>query len=119
MGTWRLEGKYSAAGGAEAGIADEALDLGEREHEDRPRGRDHVLLDHRAPHVVDPVLQGDLPDLGPLGKPRGLDVGDVIQHQAGNGHRPEIYIRPPPCRSGRRPRVAPGATKGRQTSRTR
>ena len=43
-----------------------------------------------AAHVVDPVLQSDLAELGSLGEPRGLDVGHVVQHEARHRHGPEV-----------------------------
>ena len=44
-----------------------------------PGGRDHVLLHHRAAHVVAAELERHLPDLRALRHPGGLDVGEVVE----------------------------------------
>ena len=77
-----------------AGLADEALDLLPGQPEAHPGGGHHVFLQHGGAEVVGPELQGDLRHLGALGHPGDLQVGHIVQHQAGDGQGPQVLHRP-------------------------
>src|SRR5690606_770949 len=56
----------------------------------RAGGGDHVRLQHARAEVVRAVVQGQLADLLAGGQPGALDVGDVVEEQAGDGDHPQV-----------------------------
>ena len=89
-----------------AGLADEALDFFPRQPEAHPGGGHYVLLDHRAAEVIGAEMEGDLPELGPLGHPGRLQVLEVVQRDPRDGQGAQIVIVRRP--RGRRGRYGPG-----------
>lgn len=56
------------------------------------RRRDHVLLQHGASEVVGPVEEGGLGHLEAQGGPGGLEVGEVVQGEAGDGEGLQVLV---------------------------
>ena len=81
---------HVAAFGDEPGVLDVAHDLDFVHAVAGAGGADHVLLDHHAAHVVGTVREAELTDLAALGHPRGLDVVEVVEHDARNRERAQV-----------------------------
>ncbi|EGJ75436.1 hypothetical protein STTU_2647 [Streptomyces sp. Tu6071] len=56
----------------------------------RARRGDDVLLQHHRAEVVGPVVERELPDLLARREPRALDVGDVVEVDAGDRDHPQV-----------------------------
>jgi len=73
-------------------FADAVLDLLQSQAKGCAGSRDHVFLDHQAPHVVGAEKQRELTDFRPLCDPGRLDIGNVVQIQSGDGLRAQIIV---------------------------
>ena len=76
--------EHIALPGNVAGLADGAFDLFQRQMMNGAGGRDDVLLDHQAAHVVGAEKQRELTDLQSLSHPRGLNVRNVVEIEPGD-----------------------------------
>ena len=74
-----------------AGIADQSLDLPRIQAKRRPGAAHDVFLHHHGSEIIRAVLQRHLADLRPLRHPRALDVRNVVQENAGERLRPQIF----------------------------
>ena len=74
----------------EPGVLDVADDLGFVHAVAGAGGAHDVFLDHHAAHVVGAVGQAQLPDLAALRHPRGLQVVEVVEDDAGDRQRAQV-----------------------------
>ena len=73
-----------------AGVADQGLDLRRIQPKSRAGAAHDIFLHHDRSEVVRPVFQGHLADVRALRHPRALDVGKVVQENAGKCLHAEI-----------------------------
>ncbi len=73
------------------------------------QGVGNFVMIHRPVQIVRPVPEGELGDLRGDHDPKGLDVGKVIQKEAGHGDLPEILL---PCGDRDMPELGPGGVEG-------
>lgn len=76
-----------------AELPDEPLHVGHRHAEGCARLADNVFLDHDAAEVVRAELERDLADFLSLGDPRTLDVGEIVEVDAPQRLRAQIFVR--------------------------
>ena len=76
-----------------AEFADEAVHVGDAHAEGGAGLRDDIFLDHDAAEIIGAVFQRDLADLRSLGDPGALDVGKVIEINAAERLRAQIFVR--------------------------
>ncbi len=75
-----------------AGVGDEPANLGLGQPIRCAGRRDHVFLHHDRAHVVGPEEEGELADLRALRDPGGLQIGDVVQEDPGDGEGLEVVV---------------------------
>ena len=76
-----------------AEVADEPLHVGDGHAEGGAGLRNHVFLDHDAAEIVRAEFQRDLPDLQTLRDPGTLDVLKIIQVNAAQRLRAQVFMR--------------------------
>src|SRR4029453_6272173 len=79
-----------AAARVVAGLADQSFDLFRVEPEGGAGTADNVFLHHAGAEIIRAVFQRDLADLRPLGDPRALDIGNVVEKYAGQRLRAQV-----------------------------
>ena len=77
-----------------AEIGDQSLHVGHGHAESRACLRNDVLFDHDAPEIIGAALERHLADLLALCHPGTLDVSDIVEVNARQRLRAQIFVRP-------------------------
>src|SRR5678816_1092818 len=73
------------------GLTNQPFDLSRIETEGGAGTADDVFLHHDGAEIVRAIFQSDLADLRPLGDPRALDVGNIVEKYAGQCLHAQVF----------------------------
>src|SRR5438445_13774932 len=79
-----------ALGGYEAGVGDDAAELGFVGAVFHAGGEDNIFFDEDAADIIGAELQADLADFNARSEPAGLDVVKVVEVQTADGKRLQV-----------------------------